>query len=264
MHGPEALERVGEADRQRRVHRRDVVAERAALGPSARTDTGTIALSSMPVGIAAAAARGARAARRLTTVSTTSLTVPPSAFLIALKRGEVRLHPREPPVRADRARSAGSAARRRARPTPSTPAQPASSPPRPRRPSARSPARARPRARRRAASTRARAARRRTASGRWAPGAGTRPGRARARAGSGSRSNSTVMMSTPEMPSTSAWCVLQTSAKWSSPTRSTSQISHSGLVRSSCCENTRPASLRSCSSPAGAGQRRVADVVARR
>ncbi len=71
--------------------------------------------------------------------------------------------------------------------------------------------------------------------------------------GSGSRSKSTVMMSTPEIPSTSAWCVLQTSANWSSLTRLTSQISHSGLERSSCWENTRPASLRSCSSLAGAG-----------
>ena len=44
---------------------------------------------------------------------------------------------------------------------------------------------------------------------------------------------------------------------------STSQISHSGLVRSSRWENSRPGEARSCSSPPGVGQRGVAHVVAR-
>ena len=71
--------------------------------------------------------------------------------------------------------------------------------------------------------------------------------------GSGSRSNSTVRMSTPLIPSTSAWWVLQISAKRPSASPSTSQISHSGFSRSSCWEKTRPASRRSSSSPAGGG-----------
>ena len=56
---------------------------------------------------------------------------------------------------------------------------------------------------------------------------------------------------------------LATSTAKRSPSRpSTSQISHSGLSRSSRCENTRPGECRSCSSLPGRGQRGVADVVA--
>ena len=72
-------------------------------------------------------------------------------------------------------------------------------------------------------------------------------------AGSGEVSNSTEMMSTPEMPSTSAWWVFESSAKRSSSSPSTSHTSQSGLSRSSCCENTRPASAFSCSSEPGEG-----------
>ena len=66
-------------------------------------------------------------------------------------------------------------------------------------------------------------------------------------------SNSTVVMSTPEMPSTRAWCVLAISANRSPARRLTREISHSGLSRSSCWENSRPHSLRSCSSLPGRG-----------
>ena len=61
------------------------------------------------------------------------------------------------------------------------------------------------------------------------------------------------MNAAPETPSTSAWWVLETTAKRSSPTRSTSHSSHSGLERSSAWANTRPARRRRASSPAGAG-----------
>ena len=70
-------------------------------------------------------------------------------------------------------------------------------------------------------------------------------------------------MSTPEMPSTSAWWVFESIAKRSPSRPSTSQISQSGLSRSSCWANTRPASALSCSSEPGAGQRGGAHVVAK-
>ena len=69
-------------------------------------------------------------------------------------------------------------------------------------------------------------------------------------------------MSTPEMPSTSAWCVLPRIAKRSPSSPSTSHSSHSGLLRSSCCEKARPARCLSCSSLPGGGQRVVLHVVA--
>ena len=71
--------------------------------------------------------------------------------------------------------------------------------------------------------------------------------------GSFSMSKSTVVMSTPEMPSTSAWWLLPTIAKRSPSRPSTSHSSQSGLLRSSCWEKIRAARLRSCSSEPGAG-----------
>ncbi len=68
-------------------------------------------------------------------------------------------------------------------------------------------------------------------------------------------------MSTPETPSTRAWWVLSIRAKRFRSSPWTSQISQSGLERSSACEKTRPAMLRSCSSEPGRRQRRVAHVV---
>jgi hypothetical protein len=73
-------------------------------------------------------------------------------------------------------------------------------------------------------------------------------------AGSEEVSKSTVTMSTPEIPSTSAWWVLARSAKRPPATPCTSHSSQSGLSRSSCCENTLPASARSCSSEPGEGR----------
>ena len=55
------------------------------------------------------------------------------------------------------------------------------------------------------------------------------------------------------MPSTSAWWVLEITAKRLPMSPWTSQISHSGLARSSCWECTRAAIARSCSSEPGEG-----------
>ena len=71
--------------------------------------------------------------------------------------------------------------------------------------------------------------------------------------GFGSASNSTVARSTPAMPSTSAWWVFEISAKRSPSSPWTSHVSHSGLARSSCCEWMRAASERSCASDPGDG-----------
>ena len=71
--------------------------------------------------------------------------------------------------------------------------------------------------------------------------------------GSASRSKRTVVMSTPETPSTSAWWLLPMIAKRPSRRPSTSHSSQSGLLRSSCWEKIRAARLRSCSSEPGAG-----------
>ena len=71
-------------------------------------------------------------------------------------------------------------------------------------------------------------------------------------------------MSTPEIPSTSAWWVLQISAKRSSPIVSTSQISHSGLLAVELLREHAPGQAPQLGLAAGRRQRGVADVVARR
>ena len=63
----------------------------------------------------------------------------------------------------------------------------------------------------------------------------------------------TLAMSTPAMPSMSAWWVLVMSAKPPPSRPSTIHTSHSGLERSSCWEKIRPASSSSCSSEPGCG-----------
>ena len=78
---------------------------------------------------------------------------------------------------------------------------------------------------------------------------------------SGLRSMTTASRSVPATPSTSAWCVLDSMAQRPSSSPSTTQISHSGFDRSSCCAMTRPTSLRSSLSPPGRRERRVAQVV---
>ena len=60
-------------------------------------------------------------------------------------------------------------------------------------------------------------------------------------------------MSTPDTPSTRAWCVLVRSAKRLRVRPCTSHSSQSGFERSSCWEKTRAAIRRSCSSEPGAG-----------
>ena len=77
--------------------------------------------------------------------------------------------------------------------------------------------------------------------------------------GAGLKSSSAVARSTPEIPSTSAWCVLKIIAKRSvsdplaGSIPSTSQNSHNGLVRSSGCDAMRAAISSSCGSLPGAG-----------
>ena len=72
--------------------------------------------------------------------------------------------------------------------------------------------------------------------------------------GSGPRSNSTVATSSPEMPSTMQWWVLEMSATRSPSTPSTNHSSHSGRRRSSGCDCNRPISVLSCSSVPGVGR----------
>ena len=67
--------------------------------------------------------------------------------------------------------------------------------------------------------------------------------------------------STPETPSTSAWWVLEISAKRSPSSPSTSQFSHSGLDRSSCWEAIRAGQQEQLLLGARRRQRGVADVV---
>ena len=68
---------------------------------SARIETGTSARSSSP-SVRTPRRRSQRRSAPVTTASTTSLTVPPSAFLIALNSSSCRAHPDHAPVRADR------------------------------------------------------------------------------------------------------------------------------------------------------------------
>jgi hypothetical protein len=84
-------------------------------------------------------------------------------------------------------------------------------------------------------------------------GSGIHPCSGPAGSGTGVTSNSTVAMSTPDTPSTSAWWVFVSSANRFRCRPWTSQSSHSGFERSSCCENSRPVSLRSWSSDPGCG-----------
>ena len=71
---------------------------------------------------------------------------------------------------------------------------------------------------------------------------------------SGDRSRMTDSSSVPDTPSTRQWWTLDTMAQRPSSRPSTIQISHSGLVRSSCWDMTRPTSRRSPASPPGAGR----------
>ena len=85
-------------------------------------------------------------------------------------------------------------------------------------------------------------------------GAGVQRSSTSGSAGTGDRSNRTVAMSTPETPSTSAWCVFEISAKRPPSRPCTIQISQSGFERSRRWEKIRPASWRSWSSLPGFGR----------
>ena len=190
---------------------------------------------------------------------TTSLTVPPSVRLTAFTSASCawaqhqrRFGPRGPfsdegggARRTPRIRSnplAVSAPRRRERPG-------AASRPRAARTASPTPAAERPREQLQVA------------------GRGARPdaGRSAGREPRGSVSSITLSRSLAETPSTMQWWVLETSAQGASRsarwTRSTTHISHSGLVRSSCWDITRPTSRCSSCSPPGGGQRAAAQVV---
>ncbi len=98
----------------------------------------------------------------------------------------------------------------------------------------------------------------------WRPtGSGWAPIRPwpRARSASGLRSMITASRSVPDTPSTMAWCVFDSMAQRPSSRPSTTQISHSGLERSSCWAMTRPDQLAQLGLAAGGGQGRVAHVV---
>ena len=72
-------------------------------------------------------------------------------------------------------------------------------------------------------------------------------------AGSASRSKSTDSSAAPETPSTVEWCILATRAMRPPSTPSTTQISHIGLLRSSCWPAMSPARSPSSRSPPGRG-----------
>ena len=73
------------------------------------------------------------------------------------------------------------------------------------------------------------------------------------RRGVGVGSSTTPYRSVPETPSTMQWCTLEISAQRPPCSRSTSQYSHSGRLRSSRAAITRPISADSSASRPGAG-----------
>ena len=85
LHEAQARDRVLDVDRQRPAHHRDAVAQLRRARRSAADRDRHQRAQLEPLGAHAARAAATGAARRDTTVSTTSLTVPPNAFLTALK-----------------------------------------------------------------------------------------------------------------------------------------------------------------------------------
>ena len=209
----QARDRVLDVDRQRAAHGGDAVAGASRAGPGCGSRPGR-----------ARAARGPRCARRasaasarsapLTTVSTTSLTVPPNAFLTGLKSSSSLRTTREAAVRADL-----DVERRRRAPGSAPPTRPRRRPRPPRAPSAAPSAG-------RVASDAARGGRRTPVLHQPARAGRERAARRSARArgshglvgvrdlgGTGLEVEEHVARSTPAMPSTSAWWVLEISAK---------------------------------------------------
>ena len=200
----------------------------------------------------------------VTTASTTSLTVPPSASLIRLKVGQLRARPDEAPVRADL-----GVQRHVGRRVGEGPGDLAERPPAPRRPGAPSVSGSRTALDRALGELeRARGQRRRapraTSSAVDGSGCGTQSSSGSIGSGTGLRSKRTVPMSTPETPSTSAWWVLVSgsrSGRARGPGPATApRAASSGRA---AARRRGPASCLSCSSPPGVGQRGVADVVGR-
>ena len=208
------------------------------------------------LGVLAAGRAGSGRARASTALSTTSLTVPPSPDLIALNAVEVGVDPRVAAVRPDRHVVAATAGAGR------TPAQAMAPTPREPGDQARRAAWRGARVRRAHAAgdlararSRARPAPRRAAArATGAGGATTRVPGGAVGAGSGDVSKSTVAMSTPETPSTSAWWVLDMSAK-RSPSQALDEPDLPQRLASGPARwaKTRPARRLSSCSPPGAG-----------
>ena len=178
----------------------------AAARSSSRTDTGHSTFSCESGRSVLRATRAAARSAPAMPASTTSLTVPPNASRIAFTSSSGTRDADEPPAAADRDVERQSAARRARRRRACASDRPSS----PRCPSdalrqLRSPRRARARDLAGSVTPLARACRAAAAPG-SAAGSGTHAGASR-NVGSGVKSSSTVATSTPEMPSTSAWCV---------------------------------------------------------
>ena len=228
------------------------------------TDTGTSARSSRPSVRIPRTASQSRSAPD-TTVSTTSLTVPPSSSLTPCSPTAPGARPRT--GGGDRSSTfsgvsgAGFSAAQTISPMPSAASRTRSSDGgRARRGGDRARRSSRPSCStipRAPGDDQVRAGRLRLRPPRLELGARRRPA-ARARARDRSRPSRDRRRISP---STSEWWVLKISAKRSPVRPSISQLSHSGFERSSGCESIRAASRNSCSSVPGAGQRRVADVV---
>ena len=224
----------------------------APRSTSWRTLTGTIALSSRP-SVFWPRRRRCLPSAPATVASTTSLTVPPSASLIALmSRRSARTQVKRrcgPMSLLYGLEGAGLNPAQAMAPTPTA--------------ASRAPERTRRGPRRMARTDRVISAgivaRSSSASAssceRLGSGRGSqRSPRSAGAAGSREVSKRTDRMSTPETPSTSAWWVFESTAKRSSSRPSTSQTSQSGLSRSSCWESTRPARSLSWSSDPGEGR----------
>ena len=251
---PQPLDRVLAPDRQRRHHRRDPVAERAVLllGADADRDQGP---HLQALGVVAA---GPQVLADAAGDDREDDVVDGAAVLVfdPLQLGQVGLGDREAAMGPDldvEGRVGARPCRRRA-------------PSRWRRRRAGPGAgRAEPRGRRGTISLRAGQAlppgvAEQLQVGRFGTG---EPGRAGAGepCGSASRSKRTVVMSTPETPSTSAWWLLPTIAKRSSRRPSTSHSSQSGLLRSSCWEKIARREVAQLLLGAGRRQGALAHVV---
>ena len=253
----QALDRVVAPDRQRRHVRGDAVAERAVLVGGADADRDHRPQLEL-AGSSARGRAGSGRARPATAASTTSLTVPPAAFLIRFRSSRSVCDRGEAPVGADldverrggrgEARAGeGAGGLERVDRRPGGAARGAE-----RRPGRR--ARSRP------GSSPARPAPRRASGRRWARAAASRARRRAAARGRGRRRRGPWLCQ-PRRRRRPGVVGLGDDREAAALDLSTSHISHSGFERSRRWEKTRAARIRSCSSRAGRGQGGVADVV---